>query len=197
LVLAEARESFLDIKHLYIKVIQGSDMAGKSTESKQQDTRKQDIRGIHLWLVLWKAAKTLGAYADRSIGSLDMCRSDFGVLEALLHKGPLPIKTLGEKVLLTSGSITTAIDRLEEHGWVERQMYGDDRRSRIVRLTASGREVIRTAFAGHTKHMEEAVSGLKPAERVVLIDLLRRLGQDAENRLHADKDLQKAAKKRK
>ena len=167
-------------------------MTGKPIES-----RKQDVSGIHLWLVLWKASKTLGAYADRSIESLEMCRSDFGVLEALLHKGPLPIKTLGEKVLLTSGSITTAIDRLEEHGWVERQMDGEDRRSRIVRLTAAGREVIRPAFAGHTKHMEEAVSGLKQAERTVLIDLLRRLGQHAANRLHADEDLQKAAKKRK
>lgn len=164
---------------------------------KSAESRKQDTSGIHLWLVLWKASKTLGAYADRSIESLDMGRSDFGVLEALVHKGPLPIKALGEKVLLTSGSITTAIDRLEERGWVERQMDGDDRRSRIVRLTASGREVIRPAFARHTKHMEEAVGGLKAAERAVLIDLLRRMGQHAANRLHADEDLQKAAKKRK
>jgi MarR family 2-MHQ and catechol resistance regulon transcriptional repressor len=118
-------------------------------------------------------------------------------MEALLHKGPLPIKTLGEKVLLTSGSITSAIDRLEKRGWVERNMDGNDRRSRIVKLTPDGKKTIRSAFAGHKKHMEEAVSSLNPDERGVLIDLLRRLGQDAQGRLHGANEVSGSSKERK
>jgi MarR family 2-MHQ and catechol resistance regulon transcriptional repressor len=185
-------ESLLDIKHLYIKVIMESKF---QIESLSQP----DTSGVHLWLVLWKAARTLQAHADQSIESLDLCQSDFGVLEALLHKGPLPIKTLGEKVLLTSGSITSAIDRLERHGWVERTADSSDRRSRIVRLTPDGRKTIREAFVGHKKHMETAVSSLSAQERRALIDLLRRLGQDAQGRLQPEEreSLKRTSKERK
>ena len=156
-----------------------------------------DSSGVHLWLVLWKASRTLLSHADESIESLDMGWSDFGVMEALLHKGPLPIKALGEKVLLTSGSITSAIDRLERRGWVERTADGHDRRSRIVRLTPAGRKIIREAFAGHKKHMEAAVSSLDTQDRLVLIDLLRRLGQDAQARLQSTQKIKTSSKERK
>jgi len=61
--------------------------------------------GVHVFLVLWKAAHAVQAYAEKSILELEMCGSDFAVLEALLHKGPLPVNEIGKKVLLTSGSI--------------------------------------------------------------------------------------------
>ena len=72
--------------------------------------------GVHVFLVLWKAASAVQAHAERSISDLQMCSSDFAVLEALLHKGPLPVNEIGRKVLLTSGSITVAVDRLESRG---------------------------------------------------------------------------------
>ena len=72
--------------------------------------------GVHVFLVLWKAARAVEAYAEKSITELEMCGSDFAVLEALLHKGPLPVNEIGKKVLLTSGSITAAVDRLEKEG---------------------------------------------------------------------------------
>jgi MarR family 2-MHQ and catechol resistance regulon transcriptional repressor len=156
-----------------------------------------DLSGVHLWLVLWKAAKALSSHADRSIASQNLGWSDFGVMEALLHKGPLPIKALGEKVLLTSGSITSAIDRLEQQGWVERRFDGNDRRSRIVCLTPEGRTVIREAFASHKKHMEAATAGLNTADRRNLIDLLRHLGQNAQARLHEEDEFKAISKERK
>ena len=91
--------------------------------------------GVHVFLVLWKATRAVEAYAEKSISQLEMCGSDFAVLEALLHKGPLPVNEIGRKVLLTSGSITVAIDRLETKGLVERRAHGTDRRARIVHLT--------------------------------------------------------------
>jgi MarR family 2-MHQ and catechol resistance regulon transcriptional repressor len=140
---------------------------------------KVDTSGVHVWLVLWKAFRAVEAQALRNVASLDIGLSDFGVLEALLHKGPLSIKDLGAKVLLTSGSITTAVDRLEAKGLVERFNDKQDRRSRIVRLTATGRTVIKKAFAEHKLAMEQVVSGLELKDRAQLIELLRRLGQGA------------------
>src|SRR5689334_16176107 len=64
--------------------------------------------GVHVWLVLWKAARAVEAYAELSVSQLEICGSDFAVLEALLHKGPFPVNEIGKKILLTSGSIPTA-----------------------------------------------------------------------------------------
>src|SRR6266404_9958151 len=110
--------------------------------------------GVHVFLVLWKAASAVQAYAEKSIAGLEMCGSDFAVLEALLHKGPLAVNQIGRKVLLTSGSITVAVDRLEKKGLVERRAHGTDRRARIVHLTKEGRKVITRAYRDHAADME-------------------------------------------
>ena len=136
-----------------------------------------DTSGVHLWLVLWKAFRAMEAQAGRSIAGLGLCQSDFGVLEALLHKGPLPVKALGEKVLLTSGSMTAAIDRLERRGLVAREDDPQDRRSRIVRLTPEGRKTIQALFRVHERDMEQAAARLNRGERLELMRLLRKLGK--------------------
>jgi MarR family 2-MHQ and catechol resistance regulon transcriptional repressor len=144
---------------------------------------ESDSSGVHLWLVLWKAARALESHARRSIEGLGTCQSDFGVLEVLLHKGPLPVNAAGAKVLLTSGSITTAIDRLERRGLVERRGDANDRRARIVHLTDHGRSVIGKLFADHERSMESAVAALSLRERSTLVELLRKLGRSAEELL--------------
>src|ERR1700674_809169 len=103
--------------------------------------------GVHVFLVMWKASRALEAYAEKSLSQLEMCGSDFAALEALLHKGPLPVNEIGKKVLLTSGSITVAVDRLETKGLVERRASGSDRRARIVHLTKEGRKAITSVYA--------------------------------------------------
>ncbi len=139
--------------------------------------------GAHLWLLLWKTAKVLEIHARRSIDALGLCLSDFGVLEILLHKGPLPVNTVGKKILLTSGSVTVAIDRLEERGLVERRADATDRRSRIVHLTEAGSQLAKKIFAEHKQHMERAVSVLNQAETEALARTLRKLGRGAEELL--------------
>jgi MarR family 2-MHQ and catechol resistance regulon transcriptional repressor len=136
--------------------------------------------GVHVFLVLWKAASAVQAYAEKSISGLEMCGSDFAVLEALLHKGPLPVNEIGKKVLLTSGSITVAVDRLETKGFVERRAHGTDRRARIVHLTKEGRKVISRVYADHAADMERlASSSLSREERQTLIRLLKKIGYEA------------------
>src|SRR2546426_10203401 len=136
--------------------------------------------GVHLFLVLWKAASAVQSYAEESISELEMCGSDFAVLEALLHKGPLAVNEIGKKVLLTSGSITVAVDRLETKGLVERRTHGTDRRARIVRLTKAGRKLIKRAYTDHAADMERLSSAsLTRAERKTLIRLLKKIGYEA------------------
>ena len=136
--------------------------------------------GVHVWLVLWKAAQAVEAYAKKSIEHLEICGSDFAVLEALLHKGPLPVNEIGRKVLLTSGSITVAVDRLETKGLVERRASGTDRRARIVHLTKEGRKLITRAYAEHAEDMERlAAASLTTVERAKLIRLLKKIGYEA------------------
>jgi len=137
------------------------------------------LGGVHLWLVLWRAFDSLEAHAYQSIASMELGLSDFGVLEALLHKGPLPVHVIGEKIRLTSGSISVAIDRLEQKGLVERQDDPEDRRTRIVHLTHEGRKLIGCAFTEHAHAMEHATSGLSKPERAEAIRLLKKLGARA------------------
>src|SRR4051812_50186545 len=115
-----------------------------------------DVSGTHLWLVLMKAHRSLERLATQSIESLDVCLSDFGVMELLLHKGPQPVNEIGRRIELTSGAITTAVDRLEARGLVAREGHPSDRRGRIVRPTARGGEQGAKGFARHKKAMELA-----------------------------------------
>jgi MarR family 2-MHQ and catechol resistance regulon transcriptional repressor len=135
--------------------------------------------GVHLWLILWKAFAALQQHALKSIEQLGLGYSDFGVLEVVLHKGPTPVNTIGEKINLTSGSISVAVDRLEERGLVERRLDPADRRARVVHLTAAGRKLIERAFGCHAAAMERAASGLSETERELAIGLLRKLGKAA------------------
>jgi MarR family 2-MHQ and catechol resistance regulon transcriptional repressor len=129
---------------------------------------------------MYKAVHAVETYAQHSVAELEMCGSDFAVLEALLHKGPLPINEIGRKVLLTSGSITVAVDRLEAKGLVERRASGTDRRAKIVHLTKAGNDLITKVYNDHAADMERlAAASLTKAERETLIRLLKKIGYQA------------------
>ena len=144
------------------------------------ENRARNLDGTHLWLVLMKAYRSLNHHALRSIAATGLCYSDFAVLEILLHKGCLPVNVLGNKVDLTSGSATAAIDRLEKKKLVYRADDPDDRRARIVHLTPRGKNLIEKAFGKHTTDIELAMSGLNPKEKVEAIGLLKKLGKYAD-----------------
>src|SRR5437588_12008056 len=142
----------------------------------------QDTSGVHVWLVLAKAFRALAAHeAERvNLGRTGLGDSDFRVLEALLHKGPLPVNTIGPKVWLTPGSISVAVDRLEKAALVKRKNT-DDRRVRLVELTAKGRALITKTFREHASAMEEAAGVLSKEERRMLLRLLKKLGKGGED----------------
>jgi MarR family 2-MHQ and catechol resistance regulon transcriptional repressor len=138
-------------------------------------------KGTRIRLILWKAHKAVEAVDRASITATGLCLTDFAVLEILLHKGPMPVNVIGQKVLLTSGSITSAVNRLERRGWVRRHRDASDRRVFLVELTEGGRSLIRRAFNDHDRNLEAAVTALDSTERDELIRLLKKLGRSARD----------------
>jgi MarR family 2-MHQ and catechol resistance regulon transcriptional repressor len=135
-----------------------------------------ELNAPKLWIVLARCHRALALSVERSISDLGLCLSDFMVLEALLHKGPLTISEIQAKVLLASGSMTAAVDRVESKGLVVRQTTAKDRRARILDLTPKGRRLIEQTFAEHARHLENAMAVLNAGERRRLYAGLKKLG---------------------
>ena len=128
---------------------------------------------------MMKAMRALTRYAAAGIEETGLGLTDFGILEALLHKGPLPVNTIGLIVDLTPGSISIAVDRVFEKGLVSRVESGEDRRVRIVALTPRGKDLIVPAFRKHSGQMRKVFSELSPEELLSLEVALKKVGKRA------------------
>ena len=145
-----------------------------------QIVRNQVPDAVHVWLVMTKAVHAIAQVASASFQGSELGESDFRVLEVLLHKGPLPVNTIGPKVQLTPGSISVAVDRLYTRKLVSREENPNDRRVRTVALTPKGRTLISTIFREHARRLELAFSMLSPEEKGQLESLLKKVGKHAE-----------------
>jgi MarR family 2-MHQ and catechol resistance regulon transcriptional repressor len=142
--------------------------------------KKTSPVAIHVWLVLNKAFQAITRHAAAEIRSAGLGDSDFRVLEVLLHKGPLPVNSIGPKVNLTPGSISVAVDRLYDKGLVSRVESTEDRRIRVVALTPSGKKLIVPVFRKHAAAMKRVFSELSSQELQQLESILKRVGRRAE-----------------
>jgi MarR family transcriptional regulator, 2-MHQ and catechol-resistance regulon repressor len=127
-------------------------------------------------MVLSRCHRAVSLIAERSIAGAGLGLSDFAALEALLHKGPLTITQIQAKVLLASGSMTAAVDRLERKGLVVRRNAPSDRRAKILELTGEGKRLVEAAFRRHAAELEAAMSVLNQKEKRQLYGLLKKLG---------------------
>lgn len=142
-----------------------------------------------LWMVLSRCYRAVSQVAESSIAEAGLCLSDFAALEALLHKGPLTITEIQAKVLLASGSMTAAVDRLESKGLVVRGATPGDRRAKLLELTQEGKRVVEAAFHRHAAELEAASAILNGAEKRQLYGLLKKLGLfAAQTHAEAGKD---------
>jgi len=133
----------------------------------------------HVWLVMMKAMRALTRYAAAGIEETGLGLSDFAVLEVLLHRGPLPVNTIGPIVDLTPGSISIAVDRLFAKGLVSRVESAEDRRVRIVALTPRGKALIDSAFRKHSGQMKRVFAELSPEDLSGLEAALKKVGKRA------------------
>ena len=140
---------------------------------------KDTVDGARLWLLLLKAFHAINGYAAPSMRAEGLADSDFRVMESLLHKGALPVNVIGAKVFLTTGSISTAVERLYTRGLVTRTDSAADRRQRLVDLTPKGRKLIERAYATHAAALNKLAEALEPSERRRLAVALKTLGKAA------------------
>lgn len=150
-------------------------------------THTKNVPAPRLWLVLARAYGSMVNYIEGSM-TQGMGVSDFMVLEVLLHKGPMTISAIGEKVLLASASMTSAIDRLEKRELVRRRNCSSDRRIRYVDLTSEGKVFIEEVYAQHEKDLEKVMSGLSEQERRVLYEGLKKIGFAAQAAAATEQD---------
>lgn len=135
---------------------------------------------LKLYVVLSRAQLAVSRHAAADVARHGLTGTEFGILEALYHRGPLLLGELQRKILVSSGGITYLVDRLEERGLVERQDCPGDRRARYAALTRAGEELIARIFPDHAQVLTRAVSGLSRTEQAQAIELLRKLGTAAE-----------------
>ena len=134
-----------------------------------------------LWVVLARAYRSMEAFVEGSIAALGIGLSDFMILEALLHKGPMTMSALCDAVLLANASMTSAIDRLESKRFVQRVADKEDRRVRLVQLTPEGTTVIKRLFARHLKDLDEVMKDVPAAQRADLRRALKTIGLAAQS----------------
>ena len=135
------------------------------------------VAALKLWVVLNRVQRRIAERARRDIERHCLRATEFGVLEALYHKGPLTLGQVGESVLVTSGSVTPVADKLEQRGLIQRRISSEDRRVCFAELTESGRELVDGIFPDHAQVIRGAMEGLTLEEKRIVTALLRRLGR--------------------
>jgi MarR family 2-MHQ and catechol resistance regulon transcriptional repressor len=142
---------------------------------------KKEMRALNTYVKLMRAAESMTARIHRHLSSAGLTVSQFGVLEALYHLGPLSQTEIGQKILRSSGNITMVIDNLEKRGLVRRERDMTDRRFFIIHLTDEGNKLISKIFPPHAAVILNEMSVLTVAEQETLANLCKKLGLRGEN----------------
>ncbi|MCM3710114.1 MarR family winged helix-turn-helix transcriptional regulator [Sporosarcina luteola] len=138
-------------------------------------------RALKLFIVLSRASKVVLEEANKLIETYKLNPTEFAVLELLYHKGRQPIQKIGQKILLSSGSMTYVVDKLEKKGLIERVYCTEDKRITYMSITAAGKELIEEIFPSHEEKINELMSALSKTEQDTAIELLRKLGLSIKN----------------
>ncbi len=141
----------------------------------------KEARALGTYVKLMRAAESITSRVHKHLSSVGLTVSQFGVLEALYHLGPLSQKDLGQKILRSSGNITMVIDNLEKRGLVRRKRDRNDRRFLIVHLTAEGKKLISKIFPPHAALITKELGVLSATDQKILGDLCKKVGMGLNN----------------
>ena len=136
----------------------------------------REIRALDAFIKLVRAAESVSGRVEAYFDAIGLTVSQFGVLEALLHLGPLYQKDLGRKILKSRGNITMVVDNLEKRGLVERVRDEEDRRHYFVKLTGKGGRLIKSFFPQHAARITAEMNVLTRQEQEELGRLCKKLG---------------------
>ena len=141
-----------------------------------------ETRALNTYVKLMRAAESITTRVHKHLSSAGLTVSQFGVLEAIYHLGPLSQKDLGRKILRSSGNITMVIDNLEKRRLVRRKRDTSDRRIFIVHLTGEGQKLIRKIFPSHAAVITDELSVLNATDQMVLGNLCKKVGMGVNAR---------------
>ncbi|MCO4771386.1 MAG: MarR family transcriptional regulator [Deltaproteobacteria bacterium] len=140
------------------------------------DGAERETRSLDTYIKLMRCVATLGGGLHRSLAGRGLTPSQFGVLESLMHLGPMCQKAVGQKLLLSGGNVTTVVKNLEKRGLISRTPRKEDRRFMTVALTDEGRTLIEEIFPAHAADIADLMEHLEPTEQEALGALCRKLG---------------------
>ncbi len=136
-----------------------------------------EVRALDAYIKLSRAADSLTTRIHRHLDASKLTISQFGVLEAVFHLGPLTQRDLAQKLLKSGGNMTLVIDNLEKRGLVRRDRQQQDRRCILIHLTTEGQVLIEKTFPDHVAAIVAEISILSDSEQEELSRLCRRLGK--------------------
>ena len=137
---------------------------------------EKEVLALNTYVKLMRAVESVTTRIHKHLASAGLTISQFAVLEALFHLGPLYQREIGQKLLRSSGNITMVIDNLEKLGYAKRERKKEDRRFMLVRLADDGLELIRKVFPAHAAVIAREMSVLSESEQDTLAQLCRKLG---------------------
>jgi MarR family 2-MHQ and catechol resistance regulon transcriptional repressor len=145
--------------------------------------KKADL-ALSLLVKLARATDTMAMITGKDIEGYGLTPSQFSVFEVLGHLGPMLVKDIGAKKLMSGGNLTVVIDNLEKQGLVERAACPTDRRATYIRLTEKGQKLFDEVFVQHAKCVENLIwSVLNEEEITQLSALLKKLGLALKEKL--------------
>ena len=134
---------------------------------------------LEVYIKLARAADSVSARINQHLGEVNLTVSQFGVLEALYHLGPMHQNQLAEKILKSTGNITMVVDNLVKRQLVERRRDPDDRRCITIHLTEAGQQLMQELFPRHVAVVVEEMEVLEREEQRQLAALCRKVGRKA------------------
>jgi MarR family transcriptional regulator, 2-MHQ and catechol-resistance regulon repressor len=166
--------------------VSDSSVATANPDDIEQGGRAPDLdpasaATLRLWVIMSRAHAAIAAHAGADVARHGLTLAEFGILEALYHRGPMLLGEVQRRILVSSGGITFLVDRLTAKGLVERRTCQADRRARYAALTAQGEELVAEIFPEHAEALTRAMGGLSREEQQLAADLLRTLGVEAAN----------------
>ena len=141
----------------------------------QKEYNPKSQLNLRSLVILSRTAQTVHRREMKTIKESGLTVSQFGVLEALYHKGPLRISVVTEKILSTGGNMTVVINNLVKNGLIKKYKDDNDGRATIVALTDSGIKIMDEYFPAHIDNINDIFSALNAAEKEKLIELLKKL----------------------
>ena len=137
---------------------------------------EKEVLALNTYVKLMRAVESVTTRIHKHLASAGLTLSQFAVLEALFHLGPLYQREIGQKLLRSSGNITMVIDNLEKRGYAKRERKKEDRRFMLVRLTDEGSKLISKVFPPHAAVIAREMSVLSEREQETLAQLCKKLG---------------------